>query len=353
VNSGAHRILSRGILIQKKTNFKMRFVAALPSLKFCGRVNYQKKSYSIVCTPYGVNSEASFKSPLQTFIPFGFDFVLSKSHAFENRFFMPMPFRSQFQALLEDLNSTNYQELINNGVFLSPHEKSLAPNELAIHRAIDHTLLDPKATSRDIKRLGQETLQYQFKVACVAPQFVPILSDLLKNSDSLVCTVLNFPLGQSSLQAVLKEAELSVRLGASELDLVLPIGLFLGQDYQGSFDLIYAVCALGCDVKVIIETAYLTDLQVLIAGKLAESAGARFVKTSTGFALQEPKGAQLKHVQMLRYFLKPSTLIKASGGIRTRTKAIEFLSCGADRLGTSSGIDILNPMASKSQESSY
>ncbi len=233
----------------------------------------------------------------------------------------------------------------------------LSPIELA--QTIDHTLLDPKATHREFEILAQETLKYGFKSACVPPTFVDQTAQLLRHSQSLVCTVLNFPLGQSQAGAVLKEAEIALQEGAQELDVVIPIGPLLGKNYRFIYDLLAPLCGLQVPVKVIIETAYLTEPEIVIAAKLSEAAGATFVKTSTGFALKEPKGAVPRHVQLLRQILNsnPSkTFIKASGGIRTRESALLFLACGADRIGTSNGVTMMTiaePSTPQSQPGTY
>lgn len=219
-----------------------------------------------------------------------------------------------------------------------------------ILETIDHTLLDPRAKDADYQRLVHEAFEYGFKAVCVPSAFVGQVREQIQSrpqqeNTPLLCTVVNFPHGLASADSVISDTESALRSGADEIDVVLPLGDFLNSRYAHVYDLVSKLSIMAPTLKVILETAYLTDFDVVVAAKLCEFAGAHFIKTSTGFALQEPKGAQLKHIHYLRTVLLPETQLKASGGIRTLESAQQFLSLGATRLGTSSGVAMAKQIA--------
>jgi deoxyribose-phosphate aldolase len=213
-----------------------------------------------------------------------------------------------------------------------------APAELA--RYIDHTNLRPEATHDAISTLCEEALHYQFAAVCVNPYFVEFCADLLRGSEVLVATTIDFPLGAGSAATRVFATRKAVHAGAQEIDFVLNAGLLkerrddeLLADFRAIVD-----AADGSTTKVILETCLLTDDEKRIACELASTAGVDYVKTSTGFG---SAGATEHDVQLMRSASAPRVRIKASGGIRTREAALRLIECGADRLGTSAGIRIV------------
>lgn len=207
---------------------------------------------------------------------------------------------------------------------------------------IDHTLLRPDCTEAQITQLCQEARAHSFASACVPPCYVSLAARELSGSGVAVCTVIGFPLGYNSPRVKFREAEIALGEGATELDLVLNVSALK----SGNLDVVKAEVEDLADLadvhdallKVIIETALLTDEEIEIAAQLCAEAGAHFVKTSTGFA---SRGASVADVELLRRVLPPAVRIKASGGIRTRAQALALLAAGADRLGTSNSLVIM------------
>lgn len=218
-------------------------------------------------------------------------------------------------------------------------------NRFNLAQKIDHTLLKPTLSEKDLKTLCDEAMQYSFKTVCVPPTWVETCVQFLRGSSVETITVVGFPLGYSDGRSKALESSIAIELGASEIDMVLNLSFLKNQEFKKlEADIASVVTACGpIPLKVIIETAYLTHEEKIKAALIAEQAGATFVKTSTGFATGVANaGATLADIQLLRQTLKPETRIKASGGIRDFAMAIEFISAGADRLGTSSGVQILN-----------
>ncbi|AEG16274.1 Deoxyribose-phosphate aldolase [Desulfofundulus kuznetsovii DSM 6115] len=215
-------------------------------------------------------------------------------------------------------------------------------NQLAA--MIDHTLLKPTATTRDIRQLCIEAMAEGFAAVCVNPAHVAYAAKILAGSRVAVCTVIGFPLGATTPSVKKKEAEEAVRNGAREVDMVINIGALK----EGNYDLVVAdirgvveaVTALlpGGLVKVIIETGYLNHGEKITACRLVRQAGAHYVKTSTGFG---PGGATVEDVRLLRENLPLEMGVKASGGIRTTGQALALIEAGAGRLGTSAGPALL------------
>lgn len=207
---------------------------------------------------------------------------------------------------------------------------------------LDHTLLRPDCTEAQITQLCQEARQYGFASACVPPGYVPVAARELSGSGVAVCTVIGFPLGYNSPRVKFREAEIALAEGATELDLVLNVSALKSGNPEAVKAEIEDIADL-CDVndavlKVIIETALLTEEEMETAARLCAEAGAHFVKTSTGFA---SRGASVADVELLRRVLPAEVRIKASGGIRTRAQALALLAAGADRLGTSNSLVII------------
>ena len=207
---------------------------------------------------------------------------------------------------------------------------------------IDHTLLKPDASPVQIEQLCTEAKRYHFASVCVNPLFVDLAAKQLDNSGVAVCAVVGFPLGATPSRVKVAEARACLEMGAKEIDMVVPIGLlkagFLEEvmdDIQSVSD---AVHAQGAIVKVILENAFL-DTRAKISGCLiCAAAGADFVKTSTGFG---PGGATLEDVELMRRVVGPQMGVKAAGGVRTLADARAFLAVGASRLGSSSGVKIM------------
>jgi deoxyribose-phosphate aldolase len=213
---------------------------------------------------------------------------------------------------------------------------------------IDHTLLKPTLTESELRQLCQEAATHRFKTVCVPPTFVAFCVNELRGTSVGTITVVGFPLGYSTGDAKAFEARQAIEAGASEIDMVINIAWAKAHrfsDLEAEVRTVAETCQkAGAHVplKVILETAYLTDEEKQKAALAAERGGATFVKTSTGFATGVPvTGATLADIRLLRETLKPSTLIKASGGIRDLAFARELIAAGADRLGTSSGVSIL------------
>lgn len=210
------------------------------------------------------------------------------------------------------------------------------PDTLA--RYIDHTLLKPEATPRQIQALCQAAREYGFAAVCVPPAYVALAADLLADTPVAVATVCGFPLGNTSTTAKVYETIQALHDGAREIDMVMAIGLLkAGRDdrvYQDIAAVVEVVHPAGARVKVILETGLLTPEEIVRACRLAQAAGADFVKTSTGFG---PRGATEADVRLMRQAVGPEMGVKAAGGIRTYQQALALIQAGATRLGTSAG----------------
>ena len=207
-------------------------------------------------------------------------------------------------------------------------------------KMIDHTLLDPSASRERVERLCQEAKTYQVYSVCVNPTWVPFTVGVLRGTDVKVCSTVGFPLGASLSEVKAFEAAAVLSLGATEVDMVMNIGALKSNDSTSVREDIAQVvkACKGALVKVIIETAYLNDQEKVEACRLAEEAGAAFVKTSTGFS---SGGATAKDVRLLRNTVKDRLGVKASGGIRTLKDTLEMIAAGANRIGTSRTAQIL------------
>lgn len=212
--------------------------------------------------------------------------------------------------------------------------------ELKIESTIDHTLLKPEATAGQIETLCSEAIKYNFKTVCINPQYIPMAKSLLAGSKVEICTVVGFPLGAMTSESKAFETSDAISKGANEIDMVLAIGrLKSGQLDYVEQDIAAVVQAAGKKtVKVILETALLSDDEIASACKLATKAGAHFVKTSTGFS---SRGASLADIEIMKANISKDIKIKASGGIRSKEDALAYLKAGASRLGTSSGVSIV------------
>lgn len=207
-------------------------------------------------------------------------------------------------------------------------------------KLFDHTILKADATRKDVKRVCDEAMAYSFCSVCVNSYYVPYVANLLHGSDVKICSVVGFPLGAMSTRAKALEAKIAVMDGADEIDMVINVGALKDKDYSVVLEDIKAVKeACGEHIlKVIIETCLLTDDEKVKACELAKEAGADFVKTSTGFSTA---GAKVEDVRLMRETVGPDMGVKASGGIHDKEFAKELVDAGANRLGTSATIEIV------------
>jgi deoxyribose-phosphate aldolase len=209
---------------------------------------------------------------------------------------------------------------------------------------MDLTLLRPDTTRGDVEGLILSALPYSFKTICIPPCYVSLASELLRGSQAKVSTVVGFPLGFQTPAVKLAEAREAVEAGATEIDMVMNVSLFKSGETAVVEDEISIISSAlpGVTIKVIIETCYLTDEEKSKACEAAIAGGAAFVKTSTGFG---PAGATAGDVRLLKKASQGRIKVKASGGISTLASATEMIRAGAERLGTSSGIEIVQELS--------
>ena len=220
---------------------------------------------------------------------------------------------------------------------------------MEINKHIDHTLLKPTATSKDIKILCEEAKTYKFYAVCVNPFWVKYAVSQVQDSHVKVAAVVGFPLGASKSTIKVAEAKEAVMDGAEEIDMVINHALLAEGNYEDFVNEISEIKkAIGeVILKVIIETCYLTNEQIRKASELSVKAGADFVKTSTGFGTG---GATFEHIQIMKDAVNGKAQLKASGGVRDYNTAKQYVDMGVSRLGTSSGVAIVE---GKTSESDY
>ncbi|WP_436524268.1 deoxyribose-phosphate aldolase [Actinoplanes sp. HUAS TT8] len=213
-----------------------------------------------------------------------------------------------------------------------------------IARMIDHSILQPQFTSEDVRQGCAVAAKYQVASVCVRPSDVPLAVELLRGTNVQVGTVIGFPHGDTSTEVKVAETEQAVFRGATEIDMVINIGWLRSGDIAAvETEIKEIVRAAGAaHVKVILETAYLTDEEKLAACWAAERAGAAFVKTSTGFA---PTGATLDDLALMRSAVSPKVQVKASGGIRSLDTLLAMAGVGVTRFGSSATAEILEDLA--------
>ena len=225
------------------------------------------------------------------------------------------------------------------------------PTVPALAQLIDHAVLKPTQSERDVVEACTIARRERIATVCVKPFYVPDTARLLKDSGVGVSTVIGFPHGGQAPEVKIATATNALRDGARELDMVINIGALVDRDYDTLEREIASVVGVAhaneALVKVILETAYLDDAQKAIAAQIAAASGADFVKTSTGFG---PEGATVEDVRLLRKVVGPKVGVKASGGIRTLDDALAMLEAGATRLGTSSTEAILNELRQRRGE---
>ena len=213
---------------------------------------------------------------------------------------------------------------------------------MELNRMIDHTILKPEATEAAVQKIIDEAKEYNFFSVCINPCWVAFASEQLADTDVAVCTVIGFPLGANTPEVKAYEAADAIKNGANEVDMVINIGAlksqqydYVRQDIQGVVD-----AAKGkALVKVIIETALLTDEEKVKACELAKEAGADFVKTSTGFSTG---GAKVADIRLMRETVGPDMGVKASGGVHNAEEALAMSEAGATRIGASTGVAIVS-----------
>jgi deoxyribose-phosphate aldolase len=211
---------------------------------------------------------------------------------------------------------------------------------------IDHTVLKPTTLMADIEKLCAEAKQYHFAAVCVPPLFVKAAKTYTAGSDVKTATVIGFPFGYSAVEAKLAETVLAIVDGADELDMVINIAALKNNDWQYLAKEINTILPVirskNKVIKVIIESGVLTDEEIIKCCDLYGAAGVDFMKTSTGYA---EKGASVHAVALMRKHLADTVKIKASGGIRTFEFAKELISAGADRIGSSNSVAIMEEQA--------
>lgn len=215
-----------------------------------------------------------------------------------------------------------------------------APTGRDLAQKIDHTLLRPDATRKDLVKLCEEARQHRFASVCVNTTWVPLCVELLKGSGVMTICVVGFPLGAATSRAKAEETREAIRNGAQEIDMVINIGQLKGGEHAKVHNDIRMVveAAQGRPVKVILETHLLSRDEKIAACALSRSAGAAFVKTSTGFS---GGGATVEDIRLMRQVVGRDVGVKASGGVRTAADAAAMLSAGANRLGASASVAIV------------
>ena len=211
---------------------------------------------------------------------------------------------------------------------------------MELNKYVDHTLLKPEATKEQITKLCEEARQYDFASVCVNTCYVPLAKQLLAGSDVKVCCVVGFPLGAMDTVSKAFEAKTAVENGAQEVDMVINIGALKDKDYDYVTKDIAAVVEASkpAIVKVIIEACLLTDEEKVEACKCSMNAKAEFVKTSTGFSTH---GATPEDVALMKKTVGDVCKVKAAGGVRSYDDAMKMIEAGADRLGCSAGIKVM------------
>lgn len=229
-----------------------------------------------------------------------------------------------------------------------PHQANVAsaaaklPNSAGLPLAeyIDHTILKPNVTIEEVKRVCDEAIEFGFASVCVNSHFVGKVAQFLAGSKTKPISVIGFPLGAMSTASKAFEARDAISSGALEIDMVINIGALRGQDYETVIKDIQEVVMASrpYPVKVILETAFLSKDEIVVACVLSKAAGAAFVKTCTGFG---GGGATVEDIRLMRSAVGPDLGVKASGGVRTLKETLAMIEAGATRIGTSSGVAII------------
>ncbi|KAJ3450927.1 putative aldolase [Anaeramoeba flamelloides] len=208
-----------------------------------------------------------------------------------------------------------------------------------LERFIDHTNLHSHATSKDIKHLCGEAIDFNFYSVCVNSSRVPEAVDNLRGTDVKIASVVGFFLGATSTSAKVNETEFAINSGATEIDMVINVGKLKDLDYKYVLNDIKSIVDCGASVKVILETALLDEIEIIDASILSVLADAHFVKTSTGFSTG---GAKSEDIRLMKLVVGEEREVKASGGIRDFNSAAEMIKNGATRIGASKGVQIVD-----------
>jgi len=232
------------------------------------------------------------------------------------------------------------EEMMNRGAVRFSAAPGIAEPASHIAQTIDHTLLKPEATESDVRKVCEEARKYRFATVCLNSSWIPLAARLLSGSGVKPIAVVGFPLGAATTNAKAFETREAVRAGAGEIDMVINIGELKSKDYVYVLrDIEGVVAAAGnAPVKVILETGALTDEEKIVACSLSKAAGAAFVKTSTGFG---PGGATVKDIELMRRIVGSDMGVKASGGVRSREDWEKMVAAGADRIGASASVAIV------------
>lgn len=213
---------------------------------------------------------------------------------------------------------------------------------MELNKYIEHTMLKPNCTEDEIINLCNEAVEHKFYGVCVPPFFVQLAKKAIKKADVKIITVIGFPLGYNSVSSKVEETKKAITSGAHEVDMVMNIAAFKSGDIvsvQNDIQSVTTACHLqNKQVKVIIETAYLSEEEIIQACKICANCEADFVKTSTGFA---SSGATVEAVELMRKTLPAKVKIKAAGGIRDAAFAEKLIAAGADRIGASASVKML------------
>lgn len=214
---------------------------------------------------------------------------------------------------------------------------------------IDHTILRPEAGYSEVERVCKEAIQYNFGCVFVNSQFVSFASEILKGTSIKLGSVAGFPLGASHTLVKLKEAEVALEGGAREIDMVVQVGLLKSralnlfvEDIREVVNLVHEV--QNAHVKAILEVGLLSEEEIKLACRLAGEAGVDYVKSCTGFG---PRGVTVEDVKLMKKYAPPKIKVKASGGIRTYEQVISLLKAGAERIGSSSSVSIMEEAGKK------
>jgi deoxyribose-phosphate aldolase len=237
-------------------------------------------------------------------------------------------------------NQTN-----QNASVQSDSKLKMSPIELASY--IDHTLLKPESVQSQFEKLCDEAVQYKFKSVCVNSSWVPFVAKRLRGSGIKICSVIGFPLGEMDSRSKAFEARSAIDSGANELDMVINIGALKSRNYklvEEDIRSIKRACRGNTILKVIIETALLTEEEKVLACEISKKADADFVKTSTGFS---GGGATVQDIVMMRRVVGPNVGVKASGGIKDYESAVALIQAGANRLGCGASVAIVTGGTSK------
>lgn len=214
---------------------------------------------------------------------------------------------------------------------------------MKLNKYIDHTLLKPEATSKDIINLCNEAIKYDFYSVCVNSSYVALAKACLKDFSVKVTSVCGFPLGMMETSAKAYESDMAMMQGADEIDMVINIGRLKDKDYDYVLEEIMTIAEIVHDydgiLKVIIETCMLTNEEKIMACQLAVRGNADFVKTSTGFSTD---GVTVNDVKLMSKTVGSFAKVKASGGIRDKKTALAMIEAGADRLGVSASVGIVS-----------